>query len=372
MSILKKEVIPLTKSLPFYIISLFFTSFMMWQPIVYFCGNIAFVFFISLYITVNLFYPISTKMTQYKFKRLFDAIGIYVMSFQITFTIAAFFDLFLKIILVFMFKMEVEVYVYVSAMIYFLTLTITIFGAINAQITYDKSYTITFNKLRDNLHIVHLSDLHIGSITNFKKIDEIVRRVNEKNPDIICITGDTFTENLKDITNIEKIADILNRLKSKYGTYACLGNHDAGRDFEEIVNFFESANIKLLCDEYIEFDDFNLIGRLDVTPAGFKAERKSIFELTELVSLNKLNIVLDHQPKELLEIAETGVDLTLSGHTHGGQFFPLHIVIKWFFPHYRGVKKIKDMYSVICSGTCSAMPPIRIGSKSELVSIYIK
>ena len=168
--------------------------------------------------------------------------------------------------------------------------------------------------------------------------------------------------------------ELFKKLESKYGTYAVLGNHDSGKSYEEMVEFFKQADIKLIQDENISIsDEFILCGRKDATPIGVQGEnRKSIKELLDNVDDNKPIIMLDHQPTSINEAELNNVDLLLSGHTHKGQLFPGNLITNKLFLVDYGYLKVNDLNVIVSSGVGTWGPPIRICSESEITNIKLE
>ena len=137
-------------------------------------------------------------------------------------------------------------------------------------------------------------------------------------------------------------------------------------------DLLEKSNIKLLRDETVLINDsLYLIGRRDATKPGDVKSRKSIEELTENIDKEKPIFLIDHQPRELKKISNNGIDLDLSGHTHGGQLFPLNIIMKLMWKNGNGYKKYNNMNSVVTSGVGLYGPNMRIGTKAEVVTINV-
>ena len=216
----------------------------------------------------------------------------------------------------------------------------------------------------------------------------MVKKINKLNPDLVCIAGDIFDNDYDALDNPEKLEEILKGIKSKYGVYACYGNHDieekilAGFTFEtkekkeidpSMDEFLKKADIKLLSDdvEYIN-KEFYLIGRIDYSTAQKSKARKSPEELTEGLDKSKPIFVIDHQPRELQELSDCGVDLDMCGHTHDGQLFPGNILTKLTWENGCGYLKKGDMHSVVTSGLGVWGPDMRVGTKSEITEINIK
>lgn len=313
------------------------------------------------------------------FTKFLDSLASYWMCFQFVFFFSALLEWAGALLFVYTLGLLAPfAYAHISLFIFTLTLFTTLGGIINARIIRLTSYRLKVTKLKgtkERYKIVHLSDLHLGSINDLKAMQKIVAKVNALEPDLICITGDTFTETVWDVYQMDDIAKAFKGFRATYGTYACLGNHDFGKDLAQMLIFFEKAHINLLRDEPADLGPISLFGRSDCYPGGNRRhERRALGDLLQGIDKEKLFIILDHQPTPdiIKESAQAGADLLLSGHTHGGQFFPIHLFIKKAFPQYKGCKKYGNMYCVISSGTYVTTPPIRIGSRSEIVEILVE
>ena len=166
------------------------------------------------------------------------------------------------------------------------------------------------------------------------------------------------------------------------------GNHDidemiiAGFTFpsdEKLVadsrmdEFLEKANVINLRDEYVLIDDsFYIYGRPDYSKEGRGIDgRKTPAALTSNLDKKKPILVIDHEPRELQELADAGVDVDLSGHTHDGQIFPLNLTSKIIWENSRGLLKKGDMTSVVTSGVGFYGPGVRVGTEAEVVDLKI-
>lgn len=246
------------------------------------------------------------------------------------------------------------------------------------------SKTSEQNKLRVGL----IADLHLGYSVGEEKMQQMVDELNKQDLDIVVLAGDAFDNEYDAIENPEKITKILANIKSTYGTYATLGNHDINESLlggfsvsksEDLENdtkfkdFLQKANVKLLEDESVLVDNvFYLVGRKDFSMSKkLEGKRESIFALTENLDKNKLILAIDHQPKELQEMSEAGVDFDLSGHTHNGQIFPGNLLLKLMWENPYGIEKKNDMYSCTTSGVGVWGPAMRIGTNSEIMVLEI-
>lgn len=267
-----------------------------------------------------------------------------------------------------------------------LVCTFSIYGILHARKLYLREYRISIEKScsPDHLKVALIADLHLGYNTSEEQLKTMVRKINASGPDLICITGDIFDNEYEAIQNPEKIASILASLESRYGVFACSGNHDvserilAGFTFPsseplsedpDFLRFLDLADIRLLEDEVLLIDDsFYLIGRKDPDKALKEGDsRLSFARLTENLDHSLPILVMDHQPGELEEASMAGVDLDLSGHTHGGQIFPGNLLMDFFWENPWGILKKGSMYSAVTSGVGVWGPAMRIGTDSEIM-----
>ena len=253
-------------------------------------------------------------------------------------------------------------------------------------------YKITVDKSApdmDSLKIVLLADTHFGYNSGAVHAQEIVDKINEQQPDLVCIAGDIFDNEYDAVREPEKISEILRTIRSKYGVYACWGNHDlnepilAGFTFKHkkedskqlkdprMKRFLQNSNIQLLEDEAVLIDNsFYVVGRKDASLIEkIEEKRKNPAQLTQKLDKDKTIIVIDHQPKELQDIADAGVDLDLCGHTHDGQTFPGNFTVKFLWENPCGYLQKGSMHNIVTSGSGVWGPAMRVGTDSEICTI---
>lgn len=170
-------------------------------------------------------------------------------------------------------------------------------------------------KKLDGFKIIHLSDTHHSPFTSLEHIERVVKVANRLKPDIFLLTGDYVSHERE---YIAPVAAVLGSLKAKYGVHACLGNHDHWTDAELVTHLFRGEGINVLVNEGFRLaargasfwlagvDDY-MVGKTDV-PAALRGSYP-----------DEMKLLLAHNPIIFREAARVGVDLTLSGHTHGGQ-----------------------------------------------------
>lgn len=257
-------------------------------------------------------------------------------------------------------------------------ISISYFTAINVVIT---NYNLHTNKSLGTpcIKVAMISDLHLGTTMNTDKLAQYCREINASKPDLVVLDGDIFDENTPG-REMQIAARLLGNIKSTYGVYYVFGNHDINGyginpsfSEQDIINNLTANGITILNDETKLVDNkFYIIGRKDASLSR-KANRKPISGLLNGVDKSKFTFLLDHQPLELNEAAKEGIDLQLSGHTHGGQVWPVGLLNNVFHLvelNY-GYKKIGNYQIIVSSGIGGWRFPLRLGSKAEIVLIQL-
>jgi len=221
----------------------------------------------------------------------------------------------------------------------------------------------------DGVRLVMMSDLHLGSSINGEDLSRFVEIINREKADIVLIAGDIADMNLEPLIRWD-VAGRLSKIESKYGTYAISGNHEfyAGEK-EAIYSYLRTSGIKVLIDSVaIAGDSIQIVGRDDKT----NSKRAPLSQILKDIERSKPIILLDHQPFNLEQAQNEGVDLQLSGHTHNGQFWPGNLIVKWMYELAYGYKMKGDTHYFVSSGIGLWGPKFRIGTKSEIVVIDLK
>ncbi len=269
---------------------------------------------------------------------------------------------------------------------------ITAAGTANAYHIKTKSYDVTINKSAktDSLKIALLADLHIGANVGVSHLQHMKSVIDQIHPDLVVYAGDIFDNDFDAIEDPEAVAEILGSISAACKSYACWGNHDidetilagftfASKNKEDVDSdprmdaLLEQAGITLLEDETVLIDDsYYLTGRIDASSKEkSNLIRKTPAELTSGLDHDKPIIVIDHQPKELQELSDAGVDLTLSGHTHNGQNFPGNLTIKLMWENPCGMISVNNMTDIVTSGVGIWGPAMRVGTDSEVVAVNV-
>jgi len=253
---------------------------------------------------------------------------------------------------------------------------IVLAGYLNTRIIDIRTLNITASKKESGikeLNIVMASDFHLTPVNDGKLLNDIVEKINSLNPDIILFPGDVLDEKAK-ILDRRKIGSALEKLHSNYGVYASTGNHEFINGIKQSVDYMQRHGISVLRDTSIKINDsFYIAARDDVSKKSFSgSDRKNIREVLAGVDKNFPVILLDHTPIRLAEAMNNDVTLQLSGHTHHGQMFPINLITKAIYDVSRGYLKKGSTHYYVSSGVGTWGPPVRSGSRSEIVNIKIK
>ena len=222
----------------------------------------------------------------------------------------------------------------------------------------------TSKQLERPLKIVMLSDLHAGFHNRRAEVGRWVNMINAENADLILIAGDMIDGNVRPLLETGT-AEELKRLNAP--TIACLGNHEYITGIDKSIDLIRQTGICLLRDSTLMIDNVTIAGRDDRSNPG----RQSIAQLLQEADKNSYIILLDHQPYQLEEAEENGVDLQLSGHTHRGQVWPLNWATKKMYECDYGQYRRGNTDYYVSSGIGIWGGKFRIGTSSEYAVITI-
>ncbi|MFN3740482.1 MAG: metallophosphoesterase [Thermodesulfovibrionales bacterium] len=252
-----------------------------------------------------------------------------------------------------------------------LSLSLTIYGYIEALNIKTERIEIRTEKIKRNIRIVQVSDLHIGLIVRSGRLNRIMDKVKEAMPDILVSTGDLVDGQ---IDRLEDIAGIFKNLNAPFGRFAITGNHEFYAGLKEALLFTEKAEFTVLRGEAIYLPELNLtIAGVD-DPAG-KGYGLSIDIPDEkvLAGLDPESFILFLKHRPIVSKHARGLfDLQLSGHTHKGQIFPFSILTRIYYPKDSGcLEEVNGCYLYVSRGAGTWGPPVRVLAPPEITVIDI-
>lgn len=259
----------------------------------------------------------------------------------------------------------------------FVTLLLIAYGYFHMTNIVETGYTVETQKNVGNYRVALITDLHFGTSMNGEKLREVCGKITKTDPDLVVLGGDLVDEN----TTLEQMQEafrIIGSTGSKYGIYYVYGNHDRSRyrqqpnyTEDQLAEAIEAGGIHILADEAVPIgEDLILIGREDASVR----TRKSGEELTAGLDSERFLLLADHQPVELKQNASLGIDLQLSGHTHGGQIWPLGVVneLLGINEMNAGQKAIGAYQVIVSTGIAGWGYPIKTEGAAEYVIVDIK
>jgi predicted MPP superfamily phosphohydrolase len=213
--------------------------------------------------------------------------------------------------------------------------------------------------------IVQLSDIHVGPTIGREFIEGIVARVNALAPDLVVITGDLVDGS---VAQLGELVAPLAGLRAKDGVYFVPGNHEYYSGLREWLSFVEGLGIRVLMNERVSVGGehgFDLAGVDDPTGS------PDVARALEGRDTDRAVVLLAHQPKTIFDAAKHGVDLQLSGHTHGGQLFPFHGLVRLQQPYVAGLHDHEGTKIYVSRGTGYWGPPMRVAAPAEITKIEL-
>lgn len=225
----------------------------------------------------------------------------------------------------------------------------------------------------DGLRIIHITDLHIGASLPTSFIEKVVTRIKEVQPDLIVFTGDIldgFVEKHQEDMNL------LRQLAAPLGIYFVPGNHEYYWDAEQGLEAFRKLGFQVLINQVSSINKGNghlqIAGIPDPAAAQFQLEGPNLERLRSQLHSDSFKILLSHQPSLAKKTAQLEIDLQLSGHTHGGQFFPWNWLIVFFEKYAKGLYQLGKMQLYVNQGTGYWGPQLRLGTYCELAEIILR
>lgn len=278
--------------------------------------------------------------------------------------------IFLLIMLNHYFDLQIPVKI-ISNILIIITLALMTYGIINASNPRIVRWNVTSEKLSKDWgdkKIVIISDLHLGSVRREGFLKKIINKIEKEKPDVVFIVGDLIDGSS---FPYEKWFSNFSLLKPQFGILYVEGNHEK---YSQEYDKFKSElpqSLNNLTNKRIIINNTQIIG-LD-----YKMNESEDEINKELESLNydknQSSIVLLHSPKNVVALSSEEATLVLSGHTHGGQFFPFTTLVNSLYKKYtHGISYTDNTASITSAGAGTSIIPIRIGTIPEIIILTIK
>lgn len=224
--------------------------------------------------------------------------------------------------------------------------------------------------------VAQLSDIHVGPTIKRPYLRRIVDKVNALDADVVAITGDLVDGKVGELAaHVAPLAD----LKSRHGTFFVTGNHEYYSGAHAWVDELRRLGLTVLLNQHVVIrrpgetsKPLVLAGVTDYSAGHFDPAHRSDPEAAlQGAPLDAVRVLLAHQPRSAAAAAKAGFDLQLSGHTHGGQFYPWNLFVRFQQPFTAGLHKLQNLWVYTSRGTGYWGPPKRFGAPSEITFLKL-
>jgi predicted MPP superfamily phosphohydrolase len=227
----------------------------------------------------------------------------------------------------------------------------------------------------DGYRIALLTDVHLGPINGRAFLADVVSRVNRAGVDLVAVAGDLVDGSVAELGDAARpLAD----LTPRDGTYFVTGNHEYFSGAEEWTRYLGTLGVRVLRNERAEIRRgdaaFDVAGVDDVTAeaSGLPGHRTDLPRALAGRDPERAVVLLAHQPVVVREAADHGVDLQLSGHTHGGQLAPFNLLVRLQQPVVAGLVRVRRTWLYVSRGVGFWGPPVRVGAPPEITILTLR
>lgn len=265
-----------------------------------------------------------------------------------------------------------------AAAVPILAVLITIIGFVNARrrarIQTIEIPVVDLPEALRGFSIVQITDIHVGATIKHGYVSRIVDAVNTLEADMIAITGDLVDGS---VSRLARHTEPLGRLSARYGTFFVTGNHEYYSGAHAWIVEIRRLGVSVLLNEHVVIEHFGesvvVAGVTDISAHHFDPSHRSdpAAALAGAPENAAVKVLLAHQPRSAFAAAKAGFHLQLSGHTHGGQFFPWNFVVKLLEPFAAGLHRLDDLWIYVSRGTGYWGPPKRFGAPSEITLLRL-
>jgi predicted MPP superfamily phosphohydrolase len=233
-----------------------------------------------------------------------------------------------------------------------------------------KRVTVPLARLPRAAHgfrIAVVSDIHLGPILGRAHTRRIVDVINSTAPDLVAVVGDLVDGSVADLG---PAAEPLARLRSRHGSFFVTGNHEYFSGADEWVDHVRELGLRPLQNERVEIGGFDLAGVNDLAGES-EGQGPDFVKALGDRDPARASVLLAHQPVVIHDAVDHGVDLQLSGHTHGGQLWPGNHLAKLANPTVAGLERYGDTQLYVTRGAGAWGPPVRVGASSDITVVQL-
>ncbi|MFD4030343.1 metallophosphoesterase [Streptomyces sp. NPDC058637] len=233
-----------------------------------------------------------------------------------------------------------------------------------------KRVTVPLAKLPRSAHgfrIAVVSDIHLGPILGRAHTRRIVDAINATRPDLVAVVGDLVDGSVADLGTA---AEPLAGLEARHGSYFVTGNHEYFSGAAEWVDHVRELGLHPLENARVEIGGFDLAGVNDIAGESEGQGPDFVRALGDR-DRGRASVLLAHQPVVIDDAVAHGVDLQLSGHTHGGQLWPGNLLAGLANPTVAGLERYGDTQLYVSRGAGAWGPPVRVGAPSDITVVEL-
>ena len=224
------------------------------------------------------------------------------------------------------------------------------------------------DKITGNLKIIQVSDLHLSRTTSSGKIKKVVDLVNALTPDIVVLTGDIIADKIE---KIEPFMEDLRELGAPYGVVAVMGDHEFYNNVYEAKKLFEKNGISMLFNGGVTIKMSNIF-IAGIPDYSTMSERINLWRTIYKSDKGNYRVLLSHSPLIIDALSKELFDIVLSGHTHGGQFFPFHWIMQKANHYLSGQYNVNGIELFVSRGVGTFGPKMRLFAPADIAVINLR
>jgi predicted MPP superfamily phosphohydrolase len=249
----------------------------------------------------------------------------------------------------------------------------TIIVRVGPRLTKIEVKSARLPKAFDGLRILHITDLHIGTSLPLTFVQKLVKLTQDVKADLVVYTGDIIDGHI--VRHLNEL-ELLRSVPAPLGNFYVTGNHEYYWQGDQALAAFRSIKFNVLVNEVFNIERagefLQIVGTPDPAAKGFGLEGPDFDKVKNDFIGSSFKVLLAHQPFQAPQADAIGIDLQLSGHTHGGQFFPWNFLIGFFQKYPKGLYKVGNLSLYVNQGTGYWGPSLRMGTYCEVTEITLR